>query len=284
MKKGESYRSWHNRIKIKNKKKEEKQCWGSAKEFIDLLPLWPLASFLALFFNEGLDVEFANASDEIHVMRAHHGGAKPDFVGNVKSNGDGEGEVDAKEALETASGSEPVHIKGRDRDVELGDEDEAVEEEANVGADDAWLGAKSQFVEAVALDFPALAEANVCEADGEPGEDCGQGGEGEEPVEGLVLELTSCAGEEGEEAEGGGKGDGDEGTALAINVGEDARGLVLFCQRGEGTGGAVDGGVADGEDGNHDDGIEDGWKTLDPSILDGDDEWGGDDVGSVAIL
>ena len=37
------------------------------------------------------------------------------------------------------------------------------------------------------------------------------------------------AGEEGEQAQGRGEADGHEGTAFAIDVGEDFRGLVLLC-------------------------------------------------------
>ena len=79
---------------------------------------------------------------------------------------------------------------------------------------------------------PGLAEADVREADGAPGEDAGEAGEGEEPVEGGLL--GGGGGEEGEEAHGGGEHDAEEGAALAVDVGEEARGLALFGEGGEG--------------------------------------------------
>ena len=54
--------------------------------------------------------------------------------------------------------------------------------------------------------------------------------------------------------------EGDEGTALAVDVGEEAGGLAVRRKGGEGAGGGEGGGVADGEDGDEDDGVENGWE------------------------
>ncbi len=127
------------------------------------------------------------------------------------------------------------------------------------------------------LKAPCAAEADVCEADGAPGEDAGETGEGLHPDKGGGRFFAD--GDEGEEAEGGGEADGDEGPALAVDVGEHLGGLALFGEGAEGARGAVDGGVADGEDGDHDDDVHDGVEAFDAGVCDGDDEWGGFGVG-----
>lgn len=85
----------------------------------------------------------------------------------------------------------------------------------------------------MALYAPALAEADVREADGAPGEDGGEAGDGQHPVE--CVGLFAGGGEEGEEAQDGGDDDGEEGATFAVDVGEESWGLTLFGQGGEGS-------------------------------------------------
>ena len=59
----------------------------------------------------------------------------------------------------------------------------------------------------MAVVLPGCAEADVREADGAPGEDSREAGEGEEPVEGCLL--GGGRGEEGEEAHGGSEHDAE---------------------------------------------------------------------------
>jgi len=58
--------------------------------------------------------------------------------------------------------------------------------------------------------------------------------------------------------------------------------LALFGEGLEGTSCAVHGGVGDGEDGDHYDGVHDAVETLDAGGLNGDDEGGGFGVDVVA--
>ena len=87
--------------------------------------------------------------------------------------------------------------------------------------------------------FPGGAEADVREADGAPGEDRAQAGEGEHPGEGNALDRGG--GKVSEKAEGGGEEDGDDGAAFPINVGEDLGGLALFCKSSQCARGTIDG-------------------------------------------
>ncbi|KFY33111.1 hypothetical protein V495_08423, partial [Pseudogymnoascus sp. VKM F-4514 (FW-929)] len=76
------------------------------------------------------------------------------------------------------------------------------------------------------------AEADVREADGGPCEDGAESREGEHPVEDGVLLIA--VGGVGDEAESGGEGDGDDGTAFAVDVAEDLGGLALVGEGREG--------------------------------------------------
>ena len=134
----------------------------------------------------------------------------------------------------------------------------------------------------VALLRPAATEADVREADAAPGEDGREAREREHPVERVSLPFRSC--KEGQETEHGGEANGDHRAAFAVDVGEDSGRLVLFCQRGESATAAVDGGVADGEDGDHDYGVEDGGEAFDAGVDDGDDEGGGCRVDFVGCV
>ena len=60
--------------------------------------------------------------------------------------------------------------------------------------------------------------------------------------------------------------------------------MTLFGEGGEGAGGAVDGAVADAEDGEHDDAVHDGGEARDARVGDGDDEGGGFGVRGAAAV
>ena len=119
---------------------------------------------------------------------------------------------------------------GREACPELRNKDQHVEEKADPGADDARLGAEGELVEFVTLLFPGFAEADMGEADGAPGEDGGETGDGLHPGEGMVLGARGS--EEGQEAKCGSDADGAEGAALAVDVGEEVGGLALVCKGG----------------------------------------------------
>lgn len=99
--------------------------------------------------------------------------------------------------------------------------------------------------------LPCRPETDVAEADGEPGENTREAGDGEQPIEDIV---GCCFGEDcgvSDEPEEGGEKDGDERAPFAVDVAEYGGGLVLFCEGCEGAAGPVNGGIADGEDGDH---------------------------------
>lgn len=71
---------------------------------------------------------------------------------------------------------------------------------------------------------------------------------------------------------------------MTINVSEHFGCLILLRKRREGTTRAVDGGVADGQDSYHDDGVEYRRQNLDPSVVYGYDERRSDGIGFAFVL
>lgn len=242
-----------------------------AEELVPLLPGGPGIALSLLLRKDGSEIELTTSSDQVHILCPEEGGLEPDLVRDVGDDEDRDGEVDGEEGLGIGLAS-----KGPDGNPELGDEDNDVETEAEPGADEAGLGGEGELVEGVALDVPGATEANVSKADGAPGEDRGETRQCQHPVEGLVL--LAGGGEEGEETEDRSEGNTGHGTAAAVNVGEDVGSLALLGERGEGTRGTVDGRVADGQDSNHNDHVEDVGEDLDAGILNGDDEGRGGDI------
>lgn len=110
----------------------------------------------------------------------------------------------------------------------------------------------------------------MAEADAAPGEERGEPANGDEPVKDFALLLE--VDEVGEEADGEGDEHGDEGPPLAVNVGENLGGVGLLCEGGEGTRRAEHGRVADGDDGEENDGVHDTGEDCGAHALNGNDK------------
>lgn len=236
-----------------------------AEHLVDAPPGRPGSLLSPLLGQQRSEIEFAAASNEIHILAAHDGGLVHELIDDVAGDDDWDGKVDGEEDLSVG-----LSTDGPDGSPELGDEDKAVEDEAEVGADDTRLRGEGELVESVALELPRATEPDMAEADGAPGEDGGETGESHHPGEGFAL--LGRGGEVAKETEEGGDGDADDRAAAAVNVGEDLGGLALLGEGGEGAGRAVDGGVADGEDSNHDDYVHDVGEDADTGVLNGNDE------------
>lgn len=152
---------------------------------------------------------------------------------DVEEEDDGDAHEFEEEILCDSAGGHVLPADGEGADPELGNEDEDVEDEADVGAYDADLRIVGHVVEAAAAGGPRAAEADVAEADGGPCEDGGEAGNGEEPVQhgALLFEI----GEEGEEADECGDEDGYEGSATFVDVAEDLGRLSEVGEGGEGS-------------------------------------------------
>lgn len=116
-------------------------------------------------------------------------------------------------------------------------------------------------------------EADVRPEDGGPGDEAGDGGDGDEPVE----HGTAVGGDVhvGQQTDGTSNGQGPNGYAIPGAVPHEPGCLAEASHAVEGTRGGEQVGVASGEGGNKDDGVDEGGETLDTCVVDGNDEGGG---------
>lgn len=90
----------------------------------------------------------------------------PNFPEQIQCNDDQRSEVILEEGLRVGFFSDRPHTG-----IECRNDGQSAKDKADPGADDAELGAIGDFVEAVALDLPAAAEADMCETDTVPDEE-----------------------------------------------------------------------------------------------------------------
>lgn len=120
------------------------------------------------------------------------------------------------------------------------------------------------------MESPSLAESDVREADGAPGEKRSETRELEEPVEdGLTgrnqVHVAECAHEKDD-------ADGGQGSAGAVNVGEDLGSVSLLSEGSEGTGASINTRDTNGDDGDENDDVHEVVKTLQSCKLASNDE------------
>lgn len=130
------------------------------------------------------------------------------------------------------------------------------------------------------LSLPGLAEANVRDAHGKPGEQCRKTGQGDEPVEDLGAHVRDDVdvrqGRENHDGE-----DAEEGAGGLVNVTEDLRKIPLVGKGEKRTSTSVDTGETHGENSDQDGGVDEVIEAFDVGPAHQDDHWGS--VGSVAF-
>ncbi|KAG7758144.1 hypothetical protein KL911_001120 [Ogataea haglerorum] len=208
--------------------------------------------------SSGVDVDFlcAEVQDK---------GPLPDHVEDVERNQHGHRQVGLEEV-----GRVRRAAHWEQRDPELCDQNEHVEKNTKVRADDTGLGREHELVGASASDGESSSESDVAEADGSPREHGRQSRKSEQPVE--DFSFLRRGGQETEQSERQGEAHGNERSSLSVDVAKDLWSKVLLGERGNCSGAGVDGGVSDGEHGHHDDHVENGRQHLDSSVFDGNDE------------
>jgi len=205
-----------------------------------------------------IDVNIAQLDTQIPL-------AVEQLVANEERNHDGSREV----CLEEIHGIGGTADR-EERDVELGDEAEDVERETDPGPDCAEHGSEREVVGRAAVHGPRLAEADVGVADAAPGEEVGETGDGQKPSEdgAAVFGFVDV----GEAAEKEGHDEHDVGTTFGVNAGTDCGTHATCAESLDGTGCGEGAGVCDGEDGEGDDCVENGWESFDASQLEGEHE------------
>lgn len=81
----------------------------------------------------------------------------------------------------------------------------------------------------------------MAETNGAPGKDGCQARESHHPVESLSASIGSGSDDVAKKSEDGNKYNRDKGPTSSVNVAKNLGRLSLVCERGEGSGGAVDG-------------------------------------------
>lgn len=223
-------------------------CWAfflDEDSVQDALPGGHLSELLAVLVDL-VPGELAAASVNIDLVGAEPTCSLPDETTDPEDDDDGKGEVRLEEALDIVEAA----ADGADGDEKLSDQDEDDEDETEVRAIDTTSGLEGNLIQSVTLESPSLAEADMGQADGTPGEEGGKTRQGEEPVE--DNDTGSAQVDVGEGTESANEEHGDERAAGTVDVGEDLGGITLLGKGSEGTGTTIDGGNTDGKDGDQD--------------------------------
>lgn len=118
---------------------------------VQFLPDRPCLPFRSLLRVQMLQIHLSLAGKEIHISRPYHRSFPPYFVEDVAEYNDGGREIGLEEIDDESVGGHGFPADRRKAGPELGDEDDAVKEEADPRADDADGGTPREFVKGVTL-------------------------------------------------------------------------------------------------------------------------------------
>jgi hypothetical protein len=128
---------------------------------------------------------------------------------------------------------------------------------------------------------PCTAEADVCQADGAPGEEVGQPRQGQEPIKDGVS-LRSFV-DISQEAESERDDKANPWATFRVYQCAPSRAHAIFAKSLHSTGGSICARIGHANNRNRDNSVEDGWETLDAGGLDSNDEWRVSRVGTGRI-
>lgn len=214
------------------------------------------------------------------------GSALPEVAHDPEGKDDGEGDVGKEEvlgrpsattratkrpdSLNTSAGGTLGDLFEITHNVELSDKDKNDQRRAENRAVDATDGAEGKLLNRVALVLPSLAEADVGDTDGEPGEKCGETRKGNKPVEDGATNISEV--DVGKRAEGDDEDERPEGATSLVDVGEDLGGVASLGKGSEGTGAGVDTRETDGENRDTDSDVNEVVHAPDVGLVHDDDE------------
>lgn len=167
------------------------------------------------------------------------------------------------------------------KEAYLSDEDKNVEGETDPRSDDTTDGSEGDLVDGVAVVLPGVAETDVRQADGAPGEESSKRGQVEKPVEDdntLGINVNVC-----ENTTEGDQSGGPERTSGLVNVREDNGSVTLLGHGGEGARSTVDTGDTDRDNGDKNDHVHEVVETVETGIATDQDEGGGLGVGEGSL-
>lgn len=159
---------------------------------------------------------------------------------------------------------------GPDGDVELGDEHEDDEDDAEPGTVDSTECLEGKFLDRVTLDGPCPAEANVAQAYGQPCEECRKSGQSKEPGDCNERQLRWCRRSGGPLTDGvpgssdvgvsnntksKDSDDGEQRATGFVDIGEDFGRVTCLGEGRQCARSGINAGETDGKDGDTDRGI-----------------------------
>jgi hypothetical protein len=224
----------------------------SAEKSIPPLPSRPRHPLDPLLLKDPRQIDLARASSDINRSSALDRSPLPELETNTKQNNNRSSKVSLPERQGLLTSTHIAIPNRPSADPKLCNEYKTVENKPNIRSNDTSLRLERQLVQAATLFLPGGPEADVTQADREPGQDQAEAADGEHPGEGFGLGVVAGRYDEAEQAEGGRDEDADERAAGAVDVAEGFGGLALLGEGGEGAGAGVDGAVTDGEDGDED--------------------------------
>jgi len=176
---------------------------SSTEEAIAPFPSRPRHPLQPLLLENPRQIDLARAGSDIDRSSALDRSPLPDLEDDVKQENNRRSQVSLEERQNLLAGGHLAVSNRPSADPELRDQHEAVEDEANVRADDSGLRLERQLVQTAALLLPRGAEANVTQAGREPGEDQTETADGKHPGESFGLGILARCYDEAKEAEGG---------------------------------------------------------------------------------
>lgn len=206
-------------------------------------------------------INLATAGDEVNLGERNELRLVPELVTEEEDDGHGQEDVVDDKVL----GAEGVEESG----VALEEDEEDVGGESGVGA--VWVESslEGEDVCANVLSGESPAEADVDEADGSPNHEGGDSREGDKGFEQDTSRGARGNRQEGHAGNNIGEDESSPWNATLVSDAEERRSLLGAAHIHDGTGGDVERGVASGNDGNDNQGVDDMSGSLDSSVIEG---------------
>lgn len=199
---------------------------------------------------------------DIDVCQLHGLGSRYELVAHVQGNEQNQTDV----CREEVAGA-PLVNKGSEA---VCYQDEHAEEQTKIGEVRLQGRPVRQDAARDPLDSEGLHEAQVADADAGPGNEAGDGGHVEQPVEDVASALGEV--HVGEETDGRSDAHGDVGGADFVGAADEGRRMALVGQGDEDAAARVHVGVGSGEHSRQENRVDDVGEDLDTRQLGGNDE------------
>jgi hypothetical protein len=159
----------------------------------------------------------------------------------------------------------------------LSNEDNNNDANANPGANNTTSSLEWDLIQGVSVVSPGLAEADMGEADGAPGEESSKTGQSNEPVEDSLTSRRQV--HVGKRTPHENEGNRVQRASGTVDVGEALGSVTLVGKSSEGSRTTVYTRDTDGDDGDENDNVHETVKSNQSSVLASNDEGGGVGIG-----